>query len=486
MVDLRSSGLNVLRQEMTNTFNRLHSINRDALFVQKVAETGTLPVIPNLRCGAWYVDPALVPPDENASAYFKSTDGHTSQWAFNLRRANLHLLPIIVAHGGIILVDSTRRGKRHPDALSRTVPIWCAVINQTLGFQDEYSCLFTPPDAVSPSEHAQMEARIAGWAEELKASAYTLPSLTKPLRPLWISPDSSNPRVPSVDASSPFYPIICLSASRRVQDGVDRQLGFTYVQGSGDDHEMWSQGLTPSVYWRHKSELLACSQDELQPKIEELLEQDQDIGGGLTCHGIEAVRGRLLVGSWSTNQEMQDAILNDTHENPWATLILTNEISANQNSIPTNASAGPVDTLDASDEHTPPSSPPMTLCVPGFYPKQHPTQFLTQTLPTSLAFIHSHLASSPDSRVAVICKDGKDLSVGVATAALTLYFDDSGNFKEGLLASSSAAPTKDLIKRRLQWVLSSCPSANPARATLRRINEYLMSPNRSSLQSRGV
>ena len=45
MADLRSSGLNVLRQEMTNTFNRLHSINRDALFVQKVAETGTLPVI---------------------------------------------------------------------------------------------------------------------------------------------------------------------------------------------------------------------------------------------------------------------------------------------------------------------------------------------------------------------------------------------------------------------------------------------------------
>jgi tRNA A64-2'-O-ribosylphosphate transferase len=28
-----------------------------------------------------------------------------------------------------VLVDSTRRGKRMPDALSKTVPIWCAVIN---------------------------------------------------------------------------------------------------------------------------------------------------------------------------------------------------------------------------------------------------------------------------------------------------------------------------------------------------------------------
>lgn len=110
------------------------------------------------------------PPDDNPAAYFKSTDGHTSQWAFNLRRANLHLLPIIVAHSGIVLVDSTRRGKRHPDALSRTVPIWCAVINQALGFNNEHSCLFTPPDAVSPSEHAQMEEKIAGWVDELKAS----------------------------------------------------------------------------------------------------------------------------------------------------------------------------------------------------------------------------------------------------------------------------------------------------------------------------
>jgi tRNA A64-2'-O-ribosylphosphate transferase len=77
--------------------------------------------------------------------YFKSTDGHFGKWAFNLRRANLHLLDAIIQCGGcvlktifieylitplrIILVDSTRSGKRFPDALSKTVPIWCAVIN---------------------------------------------------------------------------------------------------------------------------------------------------------------------------------------------------------------------------------------------------------------------------------------------------------------------------------------------------------------------
>lgn len=36
----------------------------------------------------------------NIPAYFKSTDGHFSNWSFNLRRANLHLLPLIVENNG--------------------------------------------------------------------------------------------------------------------------------------------------------------------------------------------------------------------------------------------------------------------------------------------------------------------------------------------------------------------------------------------------
>ncbi|KAF8589517.1 hypothetical protein K439DRAFT_365218 [Ramaria rubella] len=96
----------------------------------------------NLRCGAWYVEPNLA---QREPVYFKSTDGHFGQWAFNLRRANLHLLDDVEKSGGcasrfccsdgdltatrIILVDSTRHGKRFPDALSKTIPIWCAVVN---------------------------------------------------------------------------------------------------------------------------------------------------------------------------------------------------------------------------------------------------------------------------------------------------------------------------------------------------------------------
>lgn len=48
---------------------------------------------------------------------------------------------------------------------------------------------------------------------------------------------------PFVSASAEereFIPIICVSASQQVHDGVERRFGYVYVQGSGDDHEMWS------------------------------------------------------------------------------------------------------------------------------------------------------------------------------------------------------------------------------------------------------
>ena len=60
-----------------------------------------------------------------------------------------------------IIVDSTRRGKRMPDALSKTIPIWCAVLNRLL-FEDDWDVqnLQTPEWAVGASEHAQIEARL--------------------------------------------------------------------------------------------------------------------------------------------------------------------------------------------------------------------------------------------------------------------------------------------------------------------------------------
>ena len=74
-------------------------------------------------------------------------------------------------------MDSTRSGKRIPDALSKTVPIWCAVLNRALLIRypdldlDKTRAwdvkLYTPPAVVSTQEHDQIEQRLAGWAEAL-------------------------------------------------------------------------------------------------------------------------------------------------------------------------------------------------------------------------------------------------------------------------------------------------------------------------------
>jgi hypothetical protein len=108
LTDLKKSNLSIT--------NRLHSIKGDASFIAEVADAFNRPLIANERCGSWYIPPE----DKSGSAYFKSTDGHAGQWKFSARRLNLHLLGIIGENDGCIIVDSTRRGKRMPDALSKT------------------------------------------------------------------------------------------------------------------------------------------------------------------------------------------------------------------------------------------------------------------------------------------------------------------------------------------------------------------------------
>ncbi|KAJ7604030.1 initiator tRNA phosphoribosyl transferase-domain-containing protein [Roridomyces roridus] len=284
MTALEQRSLALLRKESLDIFSRLHSIAEDILFVNQIHEFyPEMPILPNLRCGAWYTDPTLVrrshiPEPEglraskkrqwpalvaNCPVYFKSTDGHFNNWSFTLRRPNLQLLHLVAAQKDgtgsvsnddeakieiddrIILVDSTRAGKRIPDALSKTVPIWCAVINRAVkevypqGKAEWDTNLYTPPAAVSNQEHDQIERRLDGWASALANSSYDLPNLPFPLRPIWITPTSSS--FPSLAKDRTFLPIICLSASKQVQDGVERRSGgYAYVQGSGDDHELWA------------------------------------------------------------------------------------------------------------------------------------------------------------------------------------------------------------------------------------------------------
>ena len=55
-----------------------------------------------------------------------------------------------------------------PDALSKTVPIWCAVMNRALFPEMDHEPFYTPKQVVGESENAQIAALLDGFVKGLK------------------------------------------------------------------------------------------------------------------------------------------------------------------------------------------------------------------------------------------------------------------------------------------------------------------------------
>ncbi len=200
--------LRAVKRAEHSILNCIASIVHDYEFVSDVAGAFTpFPLLPNLRCGGWY---AAVPTD---NCYFKSTDGHSGEWSFSTARLNLHVAQIAAQHGGVCIVDATRRGKTFPDALTKTIPIWATVINRAVAKlklntssassaataaaidnnnKNTESLDLCLPHWISKNEKNQIEQRIDTWVEELLALgvASSLVAATlkkKPLRCIWVS-----------------------------------------------------------------------------------------------------------------------------------------------------------------------------------------------------------------------------------------------------------------------------------------------------------
>ncbi|OQO03607.1 hypothetical protein B0A48_10272 [Cryoendolithus antarcticus] len=265
-----STTLTSLKRQNLSITNRLRSIRSDASFVLTIADHFNLPLITNERCGSWYV-----PPERKAgSAYFKSTDGHAGQWAFSLRRLNLQVLDVVGTGKGCIIVDSTRRGKSMPDALSKTAPIWIAVLNRLLFPEHpESHWLRTPEDVVSASEHAQIDARLEGFVRDARSLDLDLPALRaklqRPMRAVWITPETDLGRTISTDEDH-AYVMLCTASSRASESS---KLGAAYVQGAADDSEAWACGLDAVTFWANADALLATSDDALSETITTLMKK---------------------------------------------------------------------------------------------------------------------------------------------------------------------------------------------------------------------
>ncbi|KAJ5191224.1 uncharacterized protein N7498_010209 [Penicillium cinerascens] len=429
-----SQTLSSLRRSALSVSNRLESIKADADFVREAADHYDLPLVANERCGSWYISPDA----KVGSAYFKSTDGHTGQWDFSFRRLNLQLLPLARKHGGCVIVDSTRRGKLMPDALSKTIPIWCAVINRAL-FPTEtaFHSVQLPPKFLGESEESQIETRLDGFVSSLKGLKLDLDQLRqqlgKPIRVAWANRSYFYPT--DLHKSDAYNLFVLCSASKRVH-GAEMSEGG-YIQGAGDDSEGWAHGLTPPVFWANQAVLKQTTEEDLPDLISELVKQYRQQSGGQSATLISPTRN-LFIGQ-------TDALVDDTSRYDLVIDCNGNPTAVEGNEKRLNLGCGSLK-LGSRD--------------------------LRKSLDKVQEFVSAQLGADPSRSLLVTCDTGKDLSAGALLAIICLFYKDDGTFE----ASQSKNPiSKQFIRQRLAWIVSSKHDINPSRSTLQSVNAFLMS-----------
>lgn len=265
--------LRAAKRSQMQVQHRLKSIKRDADWLQSCSASSSTvpaawPIVGNLRCGVWYV-----PPGDAAAvtSYFKSSDGHARQFHFAASRLNLQLLPLLEDAGGLVIVDATRRGKQYPDSLSKTLPVWCAVMNRLSGFEGVGVDL---PPWLLPIEVDSITAALDSCVE---AARSVVPEsgvqLRKPIRMAWVHHGSSEPLFAAgAGDEDDHYTVLAASASDvRPPEEYREMFSWHYIQGAADDEEGWARGLTYSMFWQHHEQLSSCAPDECEALIDELV-----------------------------------------------------------------------------------------------------------------------------------------------------------------------------------------------------------------------
>ena len=301
-----------------------------------------------------------------------------------------------------------------PDALSKTIPIWCAVINRLLfGEMHGDHKLSTPKDVVSASEHTHIEALLHGFVDDVKVNkASKIPScevpklmkqdlsldipslrlaLKKPLRPFWVTPDSISTH--NALPTTTYHTIVCCTASRRVF-GAELTDGG-YIQGAGDDSEGWSKGLTPTLFWRHSKQLLAAVEEDMPDLIRGLIVTGLDNGAIIGDDAVKIGPTSLYIGTLSSavQAEHYDGIVICSGTTP---------------SKPNH-----------HNEHKEAKTFLNLLCGEG----KLGSRALRSQLPRIPPFINSLPHHNPAPKLLFQCSTGKDLSVGTVLAVLCLFFD---------------------------------------------------------------
>jgi len=426
-----------LKQRILST---LHNNTDD----YKIQQHHQWPWLPNKNCGSWYLDP---PSSDNTEVYFKSTDGHVGTYAISLKRLNIQLLELLHKFNGCFLIDSSVR-KLLPDSFSRTIPIWCCVINRIVQrYRNEFgiknNCskdddtwdteLYTPSSIISLEEHAQISSLIDSRVELLyQSKAIVGPQrlvdiMTKPVRAYWIASGSmQNDTNNSTSSSSTFdsdkyLTIMCcnpsfyateshikwINCSNDNNDDKDNDNnGYYYTPGAADDDSSWGRGLTHTLFWENKTKLLnlTLTDDEVDIRIDLIVDEwkNNNNNDGIDCNSTTNMDKigdmNLWIGSRRCGRPPDcwnqfDAILNVTE----------NEYPNMSQSI-----------KEQKEVH---NKPCYYLQLPVLEGKKDKKE-LERWLPVGLVFLIHHLQQNKS--VLVHCAQGKDRSAAVVLALAAL------------------------------------------------------------------
>lgn len=104
--------------------------------------------------------------------------------------------------------------------------------------------------------------------------------------------------------------------------------------------------------------------------------------------------------------------------------------------------------------------------------KKTDLDYPTQILPAVVDF--ARRIRGKDQPIFIRDWTGKSLSVGAAVCLSWLFVQDDRSPREAT-DSNLPAPSKDDLRKRLEWILDARQGANPSRLVLKSINEYLIS-----------
>jgi tRNA A64-2'-O-ribosylphosphate transferase len=473
--------------------------------------------------------PACFSPRSTLTLPPQSTDGHTGNLSFSLTRLNWHVAVLAASKGGVLLVDATRSAtKRFPDALSKTVPIWAAVLNWAVadhreregaGCDPGWRGGVSLPAWVGANEAAVIDAAVPGWAAALAALQPGIPalaaSLHRPLRPLWISRSSPLWALPRV-TDLPFVPLICVSASApltghgqrcaslQLDDGDALPCSFSYVPGAGDDEETWAQGLSAEGFWQHSEQLLrAAGTSGLSAAV-------VAIAAGERHHAPVIVA--VPSASGSTAVRALSAVATGLHDLPPAGL---RSLAPDAGAIAApSLPAGGIRWMGASQlgcasfaalhhrealwarahaviacsdvagvaalrELAAPPDASAWLCVPVMRGKVAKASLLT-ALPAAFAFAGPHLQNGRS--VLVLCEDGLESGPALLLALLAGCCEELAVGAKGSLPGIHALPsprstiTKQGLRRWLALLSAHHPDARPTRALIKQVYAFLRDP----------